>query len=146
MVDDRGEHEFDHAKASGNTVTGFTIGTTTGYHIANTTTATVGSLTISNVTLNGAGGLFRALDLPAAPSAWTIDSLASTSGFVGNCIQWSLPCGHIYGQRYAARLAGPPAMMCRSTAGTATVSYCRARSPTQPVGLSDVSNKTPAAS
>jgi hypothetical protein len=46
--------------ASGNTLKGFTVGNATGYDIANTTTATVGSLTISNVTLNGSGGLIRA--------------------------------------------------------------------------------------
>jgi uncharacterized repeat protein (TIGR01451 family) len=46
--------------ASGNTLKGFTVGDTTGFDIANTATATVGALTVSNVTLNGSGGLFRA--------------------------------------------------------------------------------------
>jgi hypothetical protein len=45
--------------ATGNTLTGFTVGNTTGYDIANTITASVGTLTISNVTLNGSGGLIR---------------------------------------------------------------------------------------
>jgi hypothetical protein len=50
--------------ASGNLLRGFTVGntaTTAGnYDILNTTTATVGTLNISEVILNGTGGLFRA--------------------------------------------------------------------------------------
>jgi uncharacterized repeat protein (TIGR01451 family) len=50
--------------ASGNLLRGFTVGnTSTGagnYDITNTTTATVGTLNISEVILNGTGGLFRA--------------------------------------------------------------------------------------
>jgi hypothetical protein len=49
---------------SGNTLSGFTVantGTAAGnYDIANTTTTTVGTLFISQVTLSGTGGLFRA--------------------------------------------------------------------------------------
>jgi hypothetical protein len=41
-------------------LTGFTVGNTTGFDIANTAAASVGTLTVSNVTLNGSGGLFRA--------------------------------------------------------------------------------------
>ena len=44
----------------GNTLTGFTVGNTTGFDIANTAAASVGTLNVSNVTLNGSGGLFRA--------------------------------------------------------------------------------------
>jgi hypothetical protein len=50
--------------ASGNLLRGFTVGNTGtaagNYDIANTATATVGTLTISEVLLNGTGGLFRA--------------------------------------------------------------------------------------
>ncbi len=46
--------------ASGNTLKGFTVGNTTGFDITNTTTATVGTLNVSNVVLNGTGGVFRA--------------------------------------------------------------------------------------
>ena len=50
--------------ASGNLLRGFTVGNTStaagNYDIANTATATVGSLTILEVILNGNGGLFRA--------------------------------------------------------------------------------------
>jgi uncharacterized repeat protein (TIGR01451 family) len=70
--------------ASGNTIKGFTINSTTAYHIANTTTATVGSLTISSVTLGGSGGLFRADS--GGTLAVTFDS-AGTSGFSGTGIQ-----------------------------------------------------------
>ena len=44
----------------GNTLTGFTVGNTTGFDIANTAAQSVGTLNVSNVTLNGSGGLFRA--------------------------------------------------------------------------------------
>ncbi len=50
--------------ASGNLLRGFTVGNTSpsagNYDITNTTTATVGTLNISEVILNGTGGLFRA--------------------------------------------------------------------------------------
>ena len=45
--------------ASGNTLTGFTVGNTTGFDITNTAAASVGTLTISDVTLNGSGGLIN---------------------------------------------------------------------------------------
>jgi hypothetical protein len=67
--------------ASGNTLTGFTVGNTGGYDIANTATATVGTLTISNVDLTGTGGLFRA-DSGGALSV-TFDT-ASTTGTAAN--------------------------------------------------------------
>jgi len=70
--------------ASGNTLRGFTVGNTTLYDIANTTTATVGTLTISDVTCNGTGGIFRA-DAGGA-LAVTIDS-ASTTSASANAIQ-----------------------------------------------------------
>ena len=44
----------------GNTLRGFSVGNTTGFDIANTAAQSVGTLNVSNVTLNGTGGLFRA--------------------------------------------------------------------------------------
>ncbi|HEX6190396.1 MAG TPA: Ig-like domain-containing protein, partial [Pyrinomonadaceae bacterium] len=63
-----------------NTLRGFTVGNTTGtgsnYDIQNTTTQTVGTLNISEVVLNGTGGLFRA-DSGGALSV-TFNSAASS--------------------------------------------------------------------
>jgi len=69
--------------ASGNTLTGFTVGNTGGFDIANTATATVGTLTISNVDLTGTGGLFRA-DSGGTLSV-TFDNAGTTSA-TGNGI------------------------------------------------------------
>jgi hypothetical protein len=67
--------------ASGNTLRGFTVGNTGtasgNYDIANTTTATVGTLNISDVSLNGTGGLFRADSGGAL--AVTFNSASTTS-------------------------------------------------------------------
>ncbi|MEK6281956.1 MAG: Ig-like domain repeat protein [Acidobacteriota bacterium] len=63
---------------NGNTLTGFTVGNTTTYDIANTPTATVGTLNISNVVLNGSGNLFRA-DSGGALTV-TFESATATSG------------------------------------------------------------------
>ncbi|HEX8897709.1 MAG TPA: Ig-like domain-containing protein, partial [Chthoniobacterales bacterium] len=59
---------------SGNTVKGFTIGNTTGSKILG---SSFGTLTISNVTLQGSG---QALNLTNGTASGTIDSLSSTSG------------------------------------------------------------------
>ena len=59
--------------ASGNTVTGFTIGATTGAKIIGTS---FGTLTISNVTMSGTG---QALSLNTGTVNGTIDSLTTTS-------------------------------------------------------------------
>jgi hypothetical protein len=63
--------------AQGNTLKGFTVGDTTGFDITNTPTASVGTLTISNVELNGTGGLFRA-DSGGTLNV-TFDSASTTS-------------------------------------------------------------------
>jgi hypothetical protein len=63
--------------AQGNTLKGFTVGDTTGFDITNTPTASVGTLTISNVELNGTGGLFRADS--GGSLAVTFDNASTTS-------------------------------------------------------------------
>src|SRR5436190_19276304 len=70
--------------SSGNTVRGFGISGTTGFHIANTATASVGALTINSVSLDGTGSLFRADSGGAL--AVTFDT-ASTASAPGNGIQ-----------------------------------------------------------
>src|SRR5262249_58443969 len=63
--------------AQGNTVKGFTIGNTSGTKIINTAATTVGTATISNVTLQGSGA--DVLIGSGGALAMTFDSLSSTS-------------------------------------------------------------------
>ncbi len=62
---------------SGNTLQGFTIGNSLGFDITNTAATSVGTLTVSNVILNGTGGLLRA-DAGGALNV-TLDGTATTS-------------------------------------------------------------------
>jgi hypothetical protein len=82
--------------ASGNLLRGFTVGNTLGtganYDILNTSTATVGTLTILEVVLNGTGGLFRV----DAGGALNVNfASASTTSAGGNGIQIASASGTV---------------------------------------------------
>ena len=63
--------------ANGATLKGFTVGNTTGFDISNTTTVAAGTVNISNVLLNGTGGLLN-LDATTTLNA-TFDAMSTTS-------------------------------------------------------------------
>ncbi|RYD21545.1 MAG: hypothetical protein EOP88_11010, partial [Verrucomicrobiaceae bacterium] len=76
--------------ASGNVLKGFTVGDTTGFDVASAA-ATVGTLTVSNVVLNGTGGLFSVTD--GGTLNVVLDS-ATTSSAPAQAINLSLAAGN----------------------------------------------------
>ncbi|MEA3210564.1 MAG: hypothetical protein QOE70_3621 [Chthoniobacter sp.] len=67
--------------ANGATLKGFTVGDTSGFDISNTTTVAAGTVNISNVVLNGTGGLLN-FDATTTLNA-TLDSMNTTSAATG---------------------------------------------------------------
>ena len=104
-----------------NTLRGFTVGNTIGtgsnYDIQNTTTQTVGTLNISEVVLNGTGGLFRA-DSGGALSV-TFNSAATTDAG-GNGIQISNATGS-FTVNGAGAISGVDGADVLISGGTATI-------------------------
>jgi CSLREA domain-containing protein/uncharacterized repeat protein (TIGR01451 family) len=102
-----------------NIIKGLTVGTTNTYDIANTTTATVGTLTIFNVDLNGNGGLFRA-DSGGAITA-TFDTATTTL----SSLQGVLLSGGVTGSLIfnSASIAGTTGIAFSINGGNATVDF-----------------------
>src|SRR6185503_12357001 len=75
-----------------NTLKGFTVGNTTSYDISSTVTTSVGSLNISNVILNGTGGLFRA---DSGGALTVVFESAGTTSASGNGFQLGSTSGTV---------------------------------------------------